>query len=80
MAGTDTLRLWGAAVFMNGEELRMREEETKQERVMGADDGSELQLAWNLHYPELGNAVEIVTGAPPVMKDPIYVPKLGLPA
>ncbi len=51
---------------MNGEELRMGEEETKQERVMAAEDGSELLLVWSLQYSELGNAVEIVTGAPPI--------------
>ncbi|EIE23673.1 hypothetical protein COCSUDRAFT_41846 [Coccomyxa subellipsoidea C-169] len=49
------------AVFMNGQELRMREEQTKQERMLAVEDGSELLLAWSLQYPELGNAVEIVT-------------------
>lgn len=41
----------------------MREEQTKQERMLAVEDGSELLLAWSLQYPELGNAVEIVTGA-----------------
>lgn len=54
-------RLWGA-VFMNGQELMMREAETKQEHMLSVEDGSHLLLVWSLHYPELGNAVEIVTG------------------
>lgn len=41
----------------------MREAETKQEHFLGTEEGSELLLAWSLQYPELGNAVELVTGA-----------------
>ncbi|BDA47593.1 hypothetical protein COCOBI_10-4420 [Coccomyxa sp. Obi] len=49
------------AVFMDGQELQMREAETKQEHFLGTEEGSELLLAWSLQYPELGNAVELVT-------------------
>ncbi len=40
----------------------MREAETKQEHMLSVEDGSYLLLVWSLQYPELGNAVEIVTG------------------
>ena len=48
---------------MDGKELQMREAETKQEHFLGTEEGCELLLAWSLEYPELGNAVELVTGA-----------------
>ena len=40
----------------------MRASETRQQHVMdGLDGDRDLSINWDLEYPELGNAVEIVT-------------------
>lgn len=40
----------------------MRALETEQQHVMNSMDGNrDLSMNWDLHYPELGNTVEIIT-------------------
>ena len=50
------------AVFMDGLQLKMRPSETQQQHVLDDLDGSSVfSLNWDLHFPELGNTVEITT-------------------
>ena len=48
---------------LDGEKLAMRPSQTEQEVLLGLAQG-EMSLTWQLHRAELGNAVEITTGAP----------------
>jgi len=49
-------------VFLDGQQLKMRASETRQQHVMdGLDGDRDLSINWDLEYPELGNTVEIVT-------------------
>ena len=41
----------------------MRQSQTEQEVILGLAEG-EMQLLWQLHRAEFGNAVEVTTGAP----------------
>ncbi len=50
------------AVFLNGQQLKMRAAETEQQHVMDGGRGNkDLSMNWDLQYPELGNTVEIIT-------------------
>ena len=50
------------AVFLDGQQLKMRALETRQQHVLdGLDGDRDLSLIWDLQFPELGNTVEIVT-------------------
>ena len=50
------------AVFLDGQQLKMRALETRQQhRLDGLDGDRDLSLSWDLQFPELGNTVEIVT-------------------
>ena len=51
------------AVTLDGEVLAMRPSQTEQEVYLDIADG-EMSLLWQLRRPDLGNAVEINTGAP----------------
>ena len=46
---------------MDGKRLQMAVGETEQEHIMGLEAG-ELMLLWQLHRPDMGQAVEITTG------------------
>lgn len=50
------------AVFLDGQQLKMRALETRQQHVLdGLDGDRDLSLSWDLQFPELGNTIEIVT-------------------
>ena len=50
------------AVFLDGQQLKMRALETEQQHEMGGvDENRALIMNWDLHYPELGNTVEVIT-------------------
>ena len=50
------------AAFLDGQQLKMRALETEQQHEMGGLDGNrDLSMNWDLHYPELGNTVEVIT-------------------
>ncbi len=49
------------AVYLDGKRLQMAVGETEQEHIMGLEAG-ELMLLWQLHRPDMGQAVEITTG------------------
>lgn len=51
-----------SAVSLDGKQLQMRPEETEQEHILGLTSG-ELMLLWQKHRPDIGHAVEIITGA-----------------
>lgn len=51
----------GVAVYLDGKRLQMAVAETEQEHIMGLETG-ELMLLWQLHRPDMGQAVEITTG------------------
>jgi hypothetical protein len=53
----------GGAVYMNGELLVMREGGNEIEVIPYVERG-ELLVLWELHKPNLGNAVTITTGEP----------------
>lgn len=54
-----------AAVYLDGKRLQMAVGENEQEHILGLESG-ELMLLWQLHRPDIGSAVEISTGAPPL--------------
>jgi hypothetical protein len=50
------------AVFLDGQQLKMHALETRQQHALdGLDGDRDLSLSWDMHFPELGNTVEIVT-------------------
>jgi hypothetical protein len=51
------------AVFMNGEELSMREGESSQRHVLQAKGHGTVSLLWSIENGKSGHTVEIVTGA-----------------
>jgi hypothetical protein len=50
------------AVYLDGKRLQMANGETEQEHILALESG-ELMLLWQLHRPDMGNAVEITSGA-----------------
>jgi hypothetical protein len=51
-----------AAVYLDGKRLQMSVDENEQEHILGLELG-EMMLLWQLHRPDMGQAVEITTGA-----------------
>lgn len=50
-----------AAVYLDKQRLVMYADENEQEHILGLQSG-EMMLLWQLHRPEMGEAVEITTG------------------
>lgn len=53
-------------MWLDGQRLRMVEGENEQEHILALERG-ELMLQWNLFRPDVGNAVEITSGARPCL-------------
>ena len=49
-------------MYLDGKRLRMSNGETEQEHILAMDSG-ELMVLWQLHRPDVGQAVEITSGA-----------------
>ena len=49
-------------MYLDGKRLRMSNGETEQEHILALESG-ELMLLWQLHRPDVGQAVEITSGA-----------------
>ncbi len=58
----DNLAVVAAAVYLDGERLHMAVGENEQEHILGLASG-ELMVTWQMHRPDAGQAVEIITGA-----------------
>jgi len=51
-------------VYLDGQRLKMAKGETEQEHIMALEHG-ELMLQWEMHRPDMGQAVEITSGMLP---------------
>lgn len=51
------------AVYLDGKRLRMEPNEEEQEHIMAIEQG-EMMLLWQLHRPDIGQALQITTGPP----------------
>lgn len=48
-------------MYLDGKLLQMGQDEFEQEQILALEKG-EMMLLWQLHCPNMGNAVEITTG------------------
>ena len=51
-------------MYLDGQRLKMAKGETEQEHIMALEHG-ELMLQWEMHRPDMGQAVEITSGMLP---------------
>ena len=61
------------AVFLDGRQLRMAADENEQEHILALASG-ELMLLWQLHRPDVGEAVEITSGTSSTTLQPLISP------
>ena len=64
LARCQLIGLSATAVYLDGQRLKMAKGETEQEHIMALEHG-ELMLQWEMHRPDMGQAVEITSGMLP---------------
>lgn len=52
-----------AAVYLNDKELAPKKK--KQHHAWRFDDGSTVEMSWDVYTPGIGNTVVVATGEPP---------------